>query len=55
MLWQSPLSTNRRRHDEHPQGIIPVDEKCDLHFLDNRSRLATWLGQATSTSGTNSL
>src|SRR5262245_58668043 len=33
--WQSPLSTNRRSHNEHPLGIIPVNEKCDLHFLDS--------------------
>src|SRR6516165_3256529 len=52
--WQSPLSTNRRSHNEHPLGIIPVNEKCDLHFLDNLSQLVTWLGQATSTSATNS-
>src|SRR5262249_61182658 len=51
--WQSPLSTNRRSHNEHPLGIIPVNEKCDLHFLDNHSRLATWPVQATSTSGAN--
>src|SRR5262249_5252698 len=36
--WQSPLSTNRRSHNEHPLGIIPVNEKCDLHFLDNHSQ-----------------
>ena len=42
--WQSPLSTNRRSHNEHPLGTIPVNEKCELHFLDNHSQLATWLG-----------
>ena len=47
------LSTNRRSHNEHPLGIIPVNEKCDLHFLDNHSQLATWLGQAMFTSATN--
>ena len=51
--WQSPLSTNRRSDNEHPLGIIPVNEKCDLHFLDNHSQLATWLGQAMFTSATN--
>jgi hypothetical protein len=52
--WQSPLSTNRRSHNEHPLGIIQLNKKCDLHFLDNHSRLATWLRQATSRSATNS-
>ena len=40
--WLSSLSTNRRSHNEHPLGIIPFNEKCDLHFLDNHSRLAAW-------------
>jgi hypothetical protein len=38
----------------HPLKELPGQPKARRAFLDNRLRLATWLNQATSTSGTNS-